>query len=68
MVLLSAVLCKATGLDIIDGIMGVGVAAFILWSGWGLVQDTLSPLLGESPSPELVTELEKKVLSYPRVQ
>ena len=66
-VLLSAVLCKATGLDIIDGIMGVGVAAFILWSGWGLVQDTLSPLLGESPSPELVAELEKKVLSYPRV-
>ena len=66
-VLLSAVLCNATGLDVIDGVMGVGVAAFILWSGWGLVQDTLSPLLGESPSPELVTELEKKVLSYPRV-
>lgn len=66
-VLLSAVLCNVTGLDIIDGIMGVGVALFILWSGWGLVRDTLSPLLGESPSPELVAELEKKVLSYPRV-
>ena len=66
-VLLSAVLCNATGLNVIDGVMGVGVAAFILWSGWGLVRDTLSPLLGETPSPELVEELEKKVLSYPRV-
>ena len=66
-VLISSILCKITGLDVIDGIMGVGVAAFILWSGWGLVQDTLSPLLGESPSPELVEKLEKKVLSYPRV-
>ena len=66
-VLLSAVLCNVTGLDVIDGVMGVGVAAFILWSGWGLVRDTLSPLLGETPSPELVEELEKKVLSYPRV-
>ena len=66
-VLVSAILCKVTGFDIIDGIMGLGVAVFILWSGWGLVRDTLSPLLGESPSPELVEQLEKKVLSYPRV-
>lgn len=29
--------------------MGVGVAVFILISGWGLVMDTLSPLLGEAP-------------------
>ena len=66
-VLVSSVLCKITHLNIIDGIMGLGVAVFILWSGWGLVRDTLSPLLGESPSPELVEKLEKKVLSYPRV-
>ena len=66
-VLVSAVLCRATGLDVIDGVVGVGVAAFILWSGVGLVRDTLSPLLGESPAPELVAALEKKVLSYPGV-
>ena len=45
-VLLSTILCSLTGYGIMDGIMGVGVAAFILWSGWGLVMDTLSPLLG----------------------
>ena len=66
-VLLSTVLCSLTGYGIMDGIMGVGVAAFILWSGWGLVMDTLSPLLGESPSPELVEHIEQTVMSYPGV-
>ena len=66
-VLLSPILCSLTGYGIIDGILGVGVAAFILWSGWGLVMDTLSPLLGESPSPELVEHIERTVMSYPGV-
>ena len=66
-VLLSTILCSLTGYGIIDGIMGVGVAAFSLWSGWGLVMDTLSPLLGESPSPELVEHIERTVMSYPGV-
>lgn len=66
-VLLSTILCSLTGYGIIDGIMGVGVAAFILWSGLGLVMDTLSPLLGESPSPELVEHIERTVMSYPGV-
>ena len=66
-VLLSTILCSLTGYGIMDGVMGVGVAAFILWSGWGLVMDTLSPLLGESPSPELVEHIERTVMSYPGV-
>lgn len=66
-VLLSTILCRVTGWDVIDGIMGVAVAAFILWSGWGLVMDTLSPLLGETPSPELVAHIEQTVMSYPGV-
>jgi len=66
-VLISTVLCSLTGWSILDGIMGVGVAAFILWSGWGLVLDTLSPLLGESPSPELVAHIEQTAMSYPGV-
>ena len=43
------------------------MAVFILISGWGLVMDTLSPLLGESPSEDLVDHIEQKVLSYPGV-
>ncbi len=37
----------------IDGIMGLLVAMFILYSGITLAKDTISPLLGENASPEL---------------
>ena len=66
-VLIATILCRLTGWNILDGLMGVGVAVFILISGWGLVMDTLSPLLGESPSEDLVDHIEQKVLSYPGV-
>ncbi len=66
-VLISTVVCSLTGWARLDGLMGLAVAGFILWSGWGLVMDTLSPLLGESPSPELVEHIEQTVMSYPGV-
>ena len=66
-VLFATILCHVTGWDILDGLMGVAVAVFILVSGWGLVRDTLSPLLGETPSPELVAHIEHTVMSYPGV-
>ena len=50
-----------------SSLMGVGVAVFILISGWGLVMDTLSPLLGERPSDDLVDHIEQTVMSYPGV-
>ncbi|MBR1990476.1 MAG: cation transporter, partial [Firmicutes bacterium] len=52
-------------LDIrIDGWMGVIVALFIIWSGISLVKETISPLLGEAPDPELVTAIEDITMSY----
>ena len=54
----------------IDGIMGLGVAVFILHSGILLGRDTISPLLGENASPELRQQIidilrsDKKVLGY----
>ena len=66
-VLVAAILCRVTGWDVLDGLMGVGVAVFILISGWGLVMDTLSPLLGESPSEDLVEHIEQTVMGYPGV-
>ena len=44
--------------------MGIAVAVFILYSGIGLVKDTLDPLLGKAPEPELVDYIQKKILSY----
>ena len=54
----------------IDGFMGLAVAIFILYSGAMLAKDTISPLLGESASPELQREIvelmkqETAVLGY----
>ena len=51
----------------IDGLAGLAVAVFILLAGWNTLKDTLSPLLGQAPDPELVQRVAEIVLSYPEV-
>ena len=51
----------------IDGWVGLAVAVFILRSGWGAARDTINPLLGTTPDPELVRQLRDLVLSHPQV-
>ena len=48
----------------LDGYMGVLVACFVLYSGICILRDTISPLLGEAPSPEMVSEMCESLLSY----
>lgn len=52
-VLVSLLLGEFAGLQI-DGYMGCLVALFIIWSGYQLVRETTSPLLGEAPAHETV--------------
>ena len=47
----------------IDGYAGVLVAAFILFAGVGVARDTISPLLGQAPDPELVRQIEEIVMA-----
>jgi len=51
----------------LDGVIGLLVALFILYSGVMLIRETVSPLLGRAPEPEYVRDIEEKVLSYPGV-
>lgn len=51
----------------VDGFFGLAVAAFILYSGWNLAKETISPLLGEGASPELRQELVDYIESQPKV-
>ncbi|HIZ94294.1 cation diffusion facilitator family transporter [Flavonifractor sp. An112] len=51
----------------IDGWIGVVVAVFILRAGWGAAKDTLNPLLGTAPDPELVKAIQQLVLSHEQV-
>ncbi len=66
-VLLSVLLGRFFDLQI-DGWIGALVALFIIYSGFQLIQETASPLLGSPNDPELVEEIEKRILSYPGVQ
>ena len=50
-----------------DGWFGLGVAGFILYSGWNLAKDTVSPLLGENADPDLRRKIVDYVESQPLV-
>lgn len=65
-VLISFVAAKFTTLPI-DGYVGLVVSAAILYAGYSLVKDTISPLLGEAPDEELVKAIKQGVLSYDNI-
>ena len=62
-VLICAVVAYFTGVET-DGYVGIAVAIFIIVNGIKLVRDTMSPLLGEKPSEELLNGITEKILSY----
>ncbi len=65
-VLVAAVVSYFTELQL-DGWMGFFVALFILYSGFGLIKQTLDPLLGQAPDEETVMYIHDKIMSYPEV-
>ena len=48
----------------LDGYIGIIVALLILYNGYQLVKETLNPLLGEAPDPELAAAIKENLLSY----
>ena len=62
-VLLSFLVARFTTFPI-DGYAGVLVACFILYAGYSLVKETISPLLGEAPDEELVNQIYERLLSF----
>ena len=65
-VLAAALVEKFTGYRV-DGYMGLAVAAFIFYSAIQLAKETISPLLGESASPELCAMIARLMEAEPRV-
>ena len=65
-VLVAALVEKFSGYRV-DGYMGMAVAVFIIYSAIGLAKETISPLLGESASPELCKCITEVMDSEPRV-
>ncbi len=62
-VLLSTLLARFTGW-MVDGYVGMAVALFVMWSGFSVIRETVSPLLGQAPDPHLVEDIRRTVLSY----
>ena len=62
-VLASTLVCRFTSLNI-DPYMGLMVAVFILYSGVMTAKETISPLLGEPPSAELINNIKSYIFKY----
>lgn len=58
LVLAATIISQLTGL-ILDGWFGVLVGVFIFYTGITTMKDTVDPLLGQAPSPELVAQIQK---------
>ncbi len=61
--LVSLIISKFTSLNI-DGYIGVIVAFFVLYAGYGILKDTINPLLGEPPEKEIVDEVVSFVMDF----
>ncbi|TDT60968.1 cation diffusion facilitator family transporter [Fonticella tunisiensis] len=51
----------------VDGYIGLVVSAFILYAGYNLVKETISPLLGEAPDPELINAILDSFKEYKEI-
>lgn len=65
LVIVSIVVSRFASLPIsIDGIAGIIVSAFIVYSGVTSAIDTINPLLGQPPSKEFVEAIKAETLSH----
>ena len=51
----------------VDAYAGVLVAGFIIFTGITMLNESLNPLLGTAPDPDLISKINKLVLSYENV-
>lgn len=63
LVLISTLVGGFSGVAL-DGYVGVLVALFVMWSGFSVIRETVSPLLGQAPDPALVQGVKETVLRY----
>ena len=62
-VLAGVLITKYTGFNL-DGIIGLCVAAIIMFTGFKLIRETSDPLLGEAPPKEFVDDIYKTIRGY----
>lgn len=64
-ILLTAIITRFVSLPFnLDAVMAIGVALFILWSGYTSAKDTIDEMLGGPPSAQVVREIEEAIMSF----
>lgn len=65
-VVFSIIVNKLTG-KMVDGYAGLIISLFILYSGYDLIRDTLSDLIGEAPAKGMLKEIQSIALEDKRI-
>ncbi len=52
----------------IDGLFGLLVSVFIIYSSFNLMRETINPLLGQMPEKDFVNNLKQEILSYKGIE
>lgn len=65
-VIISMLLSAAAGINT-DGVAGLLVSLFILYTGIEAFKGSVTPLLGARPDKELVDKIRERVMSYPEI-
>ena len=65
-VLLGVVIAMLTGRNF-DGWFGAVVALFVCFAGFSAAKDTIQPLLGQAPDPELVKQIRERVMQEDKI-
>lgn len=64
-ILVAAIISKFVALPFnLDAVMAIGVALFILWSGFSSAKDTLDEILGGPPEKQLIKDINDTILSF----
>lgn len=66
-VLIGGIITHYTGFIYLDAICGLAVSVFIFAAGYKAARETVSPLLGQPPSPEFVKRVEEIALSSDKI-
>jgi cation diffusion facilitator family transporter len=55
------------GYPLADGVAGIAVSLFVVWSAWEIARDAVTPLLGAAPSEELLQEVQDAARVSPEI-
>jgi cation diffusion facilitator family transporter len=67
MVVIGSLIAARFSLHFVDAIGGLAVSGFIAVAGYRLARAAVSPLVGEAPSAQLITEIRETALGVPGV-